>query len=103
MSHPRSEKRAMATQIEVTLPSLLRDSVGGRDPVLASGATLAEALDDLLAQHPLLRIHLYDEQGRLRPHVLVYLNSENIAWLDSPDAPLRPGDQVHVLQAVSGG
>ena len=92
-----------AVEIEVTLPNLLRSSLGGEDPVVVEGGTLAEALRDLRARHPLLRVHLFDEQERLRRHVLIYYNSENIAWLDSLDVPLRPGDQLHVLQAVSGG
>lgn len=89
--------------IEVTLPPLLRDSVNGRYPVRIAGRTLDEALSALREEHPLLRVHLYDERGRTRPHVLIYLNGDNISWLDSLDVPLRPGDQIHVLQAVSGG
>lgn len=90
-------------EIEVTLPGLLRDSVDGPYPLRVAGTTLAEALADLLDRHPRLRVHLYDEQGQLRPHVLLYFNEDNIAWLDPLATPLRPGDRVHVLQAVSGG
>ncbi|HEY0738427.1 MAG TPA: MoaD/ThiS family protein [Herpetosiphonaceae bacterium] len=90
-------------QIRVNVPGLLRDSVGGRRCLTISGTTLNEVLKNLFDQYPLLRIHMYDEQGRLRQHVLIYYNSDNIAWLESLDMPLRPGDQVHVLQAVSGG
>jgi len=89
--------------VEVTLPSLLRDTVEGRDPLRVEGATLREALAALWEEHPRLRVHLLDEQGRTRKHVLIYYNADNIAWLDSLDTPLRPGDQIHVLQAVSGG
>lgn len=90
-------------EIQVNVPSLLRDSVSGQRSLTISGTTLDEALQNLLDQYPLLRVHLYDEQGQLRQHVLIYYNSDNIAWLDSLDTPLRQGDQVHVLQAVSGG
>lgn len=90
-------------EIHVNVPSLLRDSVGGQRRLAVSGTTLDEALENLFAQYPLLRIHLYDEQGDLRQHVLIYYNRDNIAWLESLDTPLRQGDQVHILQAVSGG
>lgn len=90
-------------ELQVNVPGLLRDSVGGQRCLTASGATLDEAFQNLFDQYPLLRVHLYDEQGQLRQHVLIYYNSDNIAWLESLDTPLRPGDQVHILQAVSGG
>lgn len=90
-------------EIQVNVPSLLRDSVGGQRCLTIGGATLDEAFQNLFDRYPLLRIHLYDEQGQLRQHVLIYYNSDNIAWLESLDTPLRSGDQVHILQAVSGG
>jgi adenylyltransferase/sulfurtransferase len=87
----------------VTVPALLRDSVGGKTSFSVAGATLAEALERMLETYPLLRIHLYDEAGQLRPHVLIFYNAESIAWLDRLDIPLRAGDRIDVLQAVSGG
>jgi sulfur-carrier protein len=90
-------------EIEVSLPNLLRDSTYRKNPLPVTGDTVGEALRNLLDRYPLLRIHLYDEQGDLRPHVLIYYNDDNIAWLDSLDTPLRPGDHLHILQAVSGG
>lgn len=89
--------------LEVRLPGLLRDSVGGEHPLRVEGETLAEALESLLEQRPLLRTHLYDEQGRLRPHVLLFFNDRNLAYLERLDVPLQPGDKLIVLQAVSGG
>jgi adenylyltransferase/sulfurtransferase len=90
-------------EINVNVPGLLRDSVAGQRSLTISGTTLDEAFQNLFDQYPLLRVHLYDEQGSLRQHVLIYYNSDNIAWLESLDTPLRHGDQVHILQAVSGG
>lgn len=100
---PRQVKAARSVALQVNLPSLLRDSVGGRDELRATGATLGEALDGLLTENPLLRIHLYDDRGKQRPHVLIYFNGESIRELESLDVPLRNGDQVTVIQAVSGG
>ena len=92
-----------AVEVEVLLPSLLRDSVQGADVVTARGATLRQALDDLLARHPLLRIHLYDESGATRKHVLIHYNGLSIALLETLDVPLSPGDELQIINAVSGG
>jgi sulfur-carrier protein len=90
-------------EIEVNIPSLLRDCVGGRGRVAVGGATLEEALGNLFAAHPLLRHHLYQENGRMRQHVLVFYNGENIALLERRDLPLRSGDRIDIVQNVSGG
>jgi molybdopterin converting factor small subunit len=90
-------------EIEVTVPSLLSDCTGGRTCFTMTGGTLDEVLRGMLTRYPLLRIHLYDEQERLRRHVLIFYNEESIAWLERLDLPLRPGDRVTVLQNVSGG
>lgn len=90
-------------EIEVSVPMLLSDCTKGRTRFPLEAATLAEALERLTAEYPLLRRHLYTEQGRVRQHVLLFLNEDNIAWLDRLDVPLRAGDRLRVLQAVSGG
>ncbi len=89
--------------IEVSVPSLLKDCTNHQTCFLLEAGTLAEALQRLVQHYPLLRVHLYDETERLRPHVLIYYNEESIAWLDRLDLPLQPGDRLQVLQAVSGG
>jgi molybdopterin synthase sulfur carrier subunit len=90
-------------RIEVSVPSLLSDCTGGQTSFSLSATTLADALQRLLECYPLLRVHLYEETGRLRPHVLIFYNENSIAWLERLDVPLRAGDRLHVLQAVSGG
>ena len=91
------------TGIEVNLPTILRDCTGGRNPITIEAATLAEALQRLRETYPLLRAHLYDEADRLRPHVVIFYNKESTRWLDNLEVPLRPGDRLDILQAVSGG
>lgn len=91
------------TNIEVHVPTLLRDCTGGRNSVTIKATTLAEALRCLRETYPLLRVHLYDESEQLRPHVLIFYNEESTRWLEHLDVPLRPGDRLEILQAVSGG
>jgi len=90
-------------KIEVTVPGLLAEFTGDRRHFPLEASTLADALTRLLEQHPLLRPHLYDETGRLRKHVLIFYNEDNLSTIPDRNVPLRPGDRLQVLQAVSGG
>jgi molybdopterin synthase sulfur carrier subunit len=90
-------------RIEVSVPMMISDCTGGRSSFILEASTLKEALDNLLVTYPLLRIHLYTEQGQLRKHVLIYYNDDNISWLTELDLHLQNGDKLRVLQAVSGG
>ncbi|MDD9267943.1 MoaD/ThiS family protein [Paenibacillus sp. GCM10023248] len=89
--------------IAVSIPSLLRDCTGGRVNFELEARTLQEALDQLTASYPQLRVHLWSESGQVRKHVLLYYNDTNIAWLNDFDIQLQPGDKLTVFQAVSGG
>jgi molybdopterin converting factor small subunit len=90
-------------QIEVTVPGLLADCTGGRRKFPLEAETLAEALLRLLGEYPRLRPHLYDEAMQLRRHVLVFFNDDNLATITDRNLPLKAGDRLMVLQAVSGG
>jgi molybdopterin synthase sulfur carrier subunit len=88
--------------IEVRIPTILRSYTGGAKSVEGSGATLAELLADLEAQHNGLRERLVDERG-LRRFVNVYLNDEDVRFLGGLETPVSDGDTVTVLPAVAGG
>lgn len=90
-------------QVTIELPSLLRGVLGGADSFPAEGETLREALEDAYRKVPALRVHLCDETGAFRPHVLCFLNDVNSRWLDDGGLRLRDGDSITILQAVSGG
>ena len=87
----------------VKLPRLLEPAVGSTRRVEVRGATVAEAVADLLRQHPTLRVHLFDEQSQLRPHVLCFHNGAPDRDPNGRTAPLSEGDEIVFLQAVSGG
>lgn len=92
-----------AVTVPVAIPSLLHAQVGGKSEVSARGATLAEAIEDLLESYPLLRTNLFEADGSQREHVLIFYNDQSTKWLDSLDVPLKEGDTITVLQSVSGG
>lgn len=89
--------------IEVSLPSILQPMAGQRSRVTVEAETFRGAVDALLAAHPLLAPHLFDDIGELREHVNIFWNGDNGRWLESWDVPARDGDTVTILQAVSGG
>lgn len=91
------------TQVAVAIPMLLGNATGGTREVTVAGATLQQCIDDLLDKYPLLRVHLFDEPGKLRKHVLILYNDQNTRWLDTLDIPVSAGDKITILQAVSGG
>jgi len=85
------------------LPSLLRNVLGGRDTFEVEGETVDEALEHAYSQVPGLRVHLCDESGRLRQHVLCFHNDVNTRWIRGGSPRLADGDRITILQAVSGG
>ena len=89
--------------VTVELPSLLDHVVDGDRSVALDAESLRGALDALVERHPGLAVHLFDETGGLREHVLCFHNDTNTRWLDSIDVPLSDGDTVSIIQAVSGG
>lgn len=90
-------------RLDVSIPPMLRDCARGQTRFEIAAGTLDEGLRRLFETYPLLRVHLYDEAERLRQHVLIFFNGESVAWLDRLDIPIRTGDRLTILQAVSGG
>jgi molybdopterin synthase sulfur carrier subunit len=85
--------------MNVLIPSPLR-SYSGHRTVEAAGASLAEALADLDRQFPGIRFRMIDEQQRMRPHIRFFVNGAQTFDLS---LPLRPTDEVVIVQALSGG
>jgi molybdopterin synthase sulfur carrier subunit len=86
--------------VKVILPSPLEAYTAGLREVQASGATLAGLLADLDRQFPGIRFRMIDEQDAIRPHIKLFVNRELSRSLDTA---LRPGDEVLVVAALSGG
>ncbi|WP_419939850.1 ubiquitin-like small modifier protein 1 [Candidatus Palauibacter sp.] len=89
----------------VTLPAALTELTGGRAVVDIPGAPAAvrDILAGLGAAHPGVRDRLITERGRLRPHVNIFVDGENIRFLSGLDTPVADGAEVVVLPALSGG
>jgi molybdopterin converting factor small subunit len=85
------------------LHGAFRSFAGGARDVTLDAATLRDALDGLVRAHPSMAERLRDEHGKLRPHLALFVNDEDARLLGWEDAPLREGDTVHVIPALSGG
>lgn len=88
--------------IEVRIPTILRTYTDGAKAVEGSGSTLEELFADLDARHPGIRERLV-EGGELRRFVNVYLNDEDVRFLEGISTGLTDGDNVIILPAVAGG
>ncbi len=91
----------MATRI--LIPTPLRPFTDKQDAVEADGATVGELLSDLTTKHAGLKSHLYNEQGRLRSFVNIYVNDEDIRYLQKEQTPVKPGDTISIIPSVAGG
>jgi adenylyltransferase/sulfurtransferase len=91
----------MATKI--LIPTPLRPYTDKKDAVEAEGATVGELLVDLTTKHTGLKAHLYNEQGKLRSFVNVYVNDEDIRYLQKEQTTVKPGDTLSIIPSVAGG
>jgi molybdopterin converting factor small subunit len=89
--------------VTVKIPTQLRNLTGGSSEVEASGATLAELIDDLESSHPGIKERLVDESGALRRFVNVYLGDEDVRFLDGIQTEVSEGGSVSIIPAVAGG
>ena len=84
----------------VRIPSPLRSYTAGAAQVSAEGETLDDLLAALERAHPGMRFRMIDEQQRIRPHMRIFINTHEAGTLASA---LAPGDEVHLICALSGG
>ncbi|CAB4631071.1 unannotated protein [freshwater metagenome] len=88
--------------IEVRVPTILREYTGGAKVVSAEGATLQSAFDNLEANYPGIGGRLIDDSG-LRRFINVYLNDEDVRFLDGLNTVIADQDTITILPAVAGG
>lgn len=88
--------------IKVQIPTPMRDQSDGQAEVVVTGTTVQAALDDLVRQYPGLGTKLFDK-GKLRPFVNVFVNEEDIRYLDEMETKLDDGVTVALIPAVAGG
>ena len=87
----------------VKFPAVLRANVGGAREVDADGQTIGDVLDGLVATYPSLKDQLFTDDGELNRFVNVYLNGQDVRYLDGRATAVADRDEVRLLPAMAGG
>jgi molybdopterin converting factor small subunit len=88
---------------KVLIPTPLRQYVEKKDTVEAPGASVAEVLAGLITAHPDLRKQIFTDEGKLRSFVNVYLNDEDIRYLNKDKTAVKDGDTLSIVPSIAGG
>src|SRR5271154_1768839 len=88
---------------KILIPTPLRQFAGKKDSVQLAGNTVGEVLHSLTSEYSDLRRHLYNDEGKLRSFVNVYVNDEDIRYLSKEATPLKDGDTVSIVPSIAGG
>lgn len=89
--------------VTVRLPTVLRPQANGQSTVSVEGTNVGEVVSSLVATFPGLQSNLLDDSGQVRKFVNIYINDEDIRFLDKLDTTVNEGDEVAILPAVAGG
>src|SRR6266704_3157411 len=89
--------------VRIIIPTALRQYAANHDAVEVEAESVLEALTDLVERHDQLRRHLFSEDGRLRNFVNVYVNEEDIRYLQKDATPLKSGDTISIVPSIAGG
>ena len=93
----------MADRVSVRIPTPLRGHTDGASSVELPGTTVGEVLQELARRHEKLRGRLFDDKGGLNRFVNVFLNDEDIRFLQGLDSKVKDGDGVKLVPAIAGG
>jgi len=86
------------------IPTPLRNYTGGKSEIQITGHTVAEALDDLIAQYPDMKQHIFNEDGQLRPFINLFLGEDNVKDLKQGlDTPLDENQRLLLIPSIAGG
>jgi len=88
---------------KILIPTPLRQYAEKNNSVEVSGATVGEALANLTTQFPDLRKNLYNDEGKLRSFVNVYVNDEDIRYLQKDATTIADGDTISIVPSIAGG
>jgi adenylyltransferase/sulfurtransferase len=88
---------------KILIPTPLRQYAGGADSVEISASTAGELLTKLTDAHPDLKKQIFNDEGKLRSFVNVYVNDDDIRYLDRNETAVKDGDTVSIVPSIAGG
>ena len=91
----------MATKVRVLQP--IQKALGGKDVVEADGTTIGQILDSIESQHEGFKTKIFDEKGQIFRFINIYVNDEDIRFLEHLETQVRAGDKVAIIPAIAGG
>jgi molybdopterin synthase sulfur carrier subunit len=89
--------------VQVRVPTPLRRFTAGAEEVAAIGATVRAVVEDLEKSHPGMKERICDEEGKVRRFVNIFVNGDDIRFLNNLDTPVKDGDEVSIVPAIAGG
>jgi molybdopterin synthase sulfur carrier subunit len=89
--------------VRVRIPTPLRRYTANAEEVGVTGATIGAVVDELERKFPGLKERLCDEQGRVRRFVNIYINGDDIRFLNSLETAVKEGDEISIVPAIAGG
>ena len=89
--------------VKVRIPTPLRRFTGGSEEVSVDGTTIGTVVDNLEKRYPGIKERLCDDQGRVRRFVNLYVNGDDIRFLDNLQSKVKDGDEVSIVPAIAGG
>ncbi|SRR5712692_6294967 len=89
--------------VKIIIPTPLRQYTGKQDAIEVQAKTVGEALSGITRQYADLRRHLYNDEGKLRSFVNIYLNDEDIRYLQKEMTPLQENDVISIVPSIAGG
>ena len=88
---------------KVRIPTPLRKLTDNQESIEVESNTIGGAIDELEGKFPGIKERLVDEEGEIRRFVNVYVNEEDIRFLENRDTPLKEGDDISIIPAIAGG
>jgi sulfur-carrier protein len=89
--------------VKVRVPTPLMKLTDNQSEVMAEGVTITEILDNLESQFPGIKERICDEKGAPRRFINIYLNEEDIRFLEGESTPVKDGDEISIIPAIAGG
>ena len=89
-------------QVTVRVPAPLQKLTQNQGEVKASGASIRELIEDLEKKFPGIEERIYDQTGKIRRFINIYVNEEDVRFLQKEETPLKDGDEVSIIPAIAG-
>ena len=89
--------------VNIRIPAPLRKITSGESEIQGEGATLKNLIDNLESSYPGISEKLISEKGKLHPFINLYINDEDVRYLDELDSEIKDGDKLAIVPAIAGG